>query len=206
MRRIDRKSLQAPARVLDLDLAVDGQVDVETLTVLRYNTVWCLSRIDGIPQEISFWDVTEDATISLDLLRELLSPGRNANGRTSPGPAPLKAASPDATVVICTRDRPAGLHATLESLRRQTDPNFWVLVVDNGSTSSASAKVVEEMGLPRCEYVVEPRPGLARARNRALDAVRISPLSTRIRSLPRSWDADPWRGGNTGPLLAALVG
>ena len=32
--------------------------------------------------------------------------------------------------------------------------------------------VVEGLGLPRWEYLVEPRPGLARARNRALSAVR----------------------------------
>ena len=27
--------------------------------------MWCLSRIDGVPQEISFWDVTEDAKVAL---------------------------------------------------------------------------------------------------------------------------------------------
>ena len=34
-----------------------------------------------------------------------------------------------------------------------------------------SAAVVEKVGLPRCDYVVEPRAGLSRARNRALAAV-----------------------------------
>jgi glycosyltransferase involved in cell wall biosynthesis len=172
MRRIDQKGLRAPARVLDLELAPVDQVDEDPLAVEQYNTMWCLSRIDGVPQEISFWDVTEDASVSIRGLRDRLRTGRTTNDRISPGPPPPRTASLDATVVICTRDRPVGLRATLASLERQTDSNFGVLVVDNGPSSPESATVVEELGLPRCEYLVEPRPGLARARNRALGAVR----------------------------------
>jgi glycosyltransferase involved in cell wall biosynthesis len=172
MRRIDRKALRAPARVLDLELAPVDQVDEDTVIVEQYNTMWCLSRIDGVPQEISFWDVTEDVSVSIQGLRDHLRTWRTADDQMSPGPPPPKTANPDATVVICTRDRPVGLRATLASLQRQTDSNFWILVVDNASSSTASATVVEKLGLPRCEYAVEPRPGLARARNRALSAVR----------------------------------
>jgi glycosyltransferase involved in cell wall biosynthesis len=43
--------------------------------------------------------------------------------------------------------------------------------VDNGSTSSKTAVVAAELSLPDWEYVVEPRPGLAHARNRGLGAV-----------------------------------
>ena len=49
------------------------------------------------------------------------------------------------TVVICTRDRPLGLGATLASLQRQTDPGFRVLVVENGS-SPESAESRREAG------------------------------------------------------------
>jgi hypothetical protein len=76
------------------------------------------------------------------------------------------------TVVICTRDRPAGLRSTLASLRRQDDPGFGVLVVDNSPGSPAVAAALEELGPPRRQCVVEPRPGLAWARNRALGTVR----------------------------------
>jgi glycosyltransferase involved in cell wall biosynthesis len=158
--------------VLDIELASVGQVDADELAVEEYDTVWCLSRINGVPQEISFWDVTGDQSVSIRSLCDQLDSGRVTNDRMSPGPPPPKTAGLDATVVICTRDRPVGLRAALASLQRQTDSNFGVLVVDNGSSSPESAAVVEELGLARCEYVVEPRPGLARARNRALDTVR----------------------------------
>ena len=172
MRRIDRKSLRAPARVLNLELASVEQGDEDRLAVEQYSTMWCLSRLDGVPQEISFWDVTEDASVSLRGLRDHLRAERTTDDRMSPGPPRPRTASLDATVVICTRDRPAGLNATLASLQRQTDSDFRILVVDNGSSSPESAKLVERLALPRCEYIVEPRAGLARARNRALGAVR----------------------------------
>src|ERR1035438_7486436 len=172
MRRIDQKGLRAPARVLDLELAPVDQVGDDPLAVEQYNTMWCLSRLDGVPQEISFWDVTEDASVSLRGLRDHLRAERTTDDRMSPGPPRPRTASLDATVVICTRDRPAGLNATLASLQRQTDSDFRILVVDNGSSSPESAKLVERLALPRCEYIVEPRAGLARARNRALGAVR----------------------------------
>lgn len=172
MLRIDRKSLRAPARVLDLELAPVNQVDDDTLKVENYDSLWCLSRLDGIPQEISFWNVAEDMSVSVRDLRHRLGTERIARNCRSMSPPPSTTASLDATVVICTRDRPTGLRATLASLECQTDSNFQVLVVDNSSSRSASATVVERLSLPRREYIVEPRPGLARARNRALSTVR----------------------------------
>jgi glycosyltransferase involved in cell wall biosynthesis len=171
MRRIDRKGLQAPARVLDLELTPVVGADAEIIEAERYNTMCCLSRLHGVPHEVSFWDVAEDARISLPELRDQLRTGSTASDW--PGQEPVRPGSAELgiTVVICTRDRPAGLRAALRSLRRQTDPSFAVLVVDNGSDSSA-ATVVDELGLSACEYTVEPRAGLARARNRALGAVR----------------------------------
>jgi glycosyltransferase involved in cell wall biosynthesis len=170
MRRIDRKGLKAPARVVDLELAPVERLGEDTLAVEEYDTMWCLSRIDGVPEEISFWDVTDDAKVTIKDLRGQLRPGRAGAQHGSPGQR-QETSNRDMTVVICTRDRPLGLHATLASLQRQTDHGFQVLVVDNGS-SPESAGVVEKLGLPLCEYVVEPRPGLSRARNRALGAVR----------------------------------
>ena len=171
MRRIDRKGLRAPARVLDFELAVD-HVDEDSLAVEQYNTIWCLSRVGGVPLEISFWDVAEDLSVSIHSLRDQLRTGMTMDDRMSPESSSPATASLDATVVICTRDRPIGLRATLASLQRQTDSTFGVLVVDNGSSSPESAMVVEDLAIPRCEYLVEPRPGLCRARNRALGAVR----------------------------------
>ena len=171
MRRIDRKGLRAPARVLDLELLPVSKFGQDALAVEQYDTIWCLSRMRGIPQEISFWDVTDDTDVSLRDLRDTLRAGRTVDDWVGQAPPP-QAASLDATVVICTRDRPAGLRATLASLRLQTDSNFRVLVVDNGSGGGESAKVVEQLDLPNCDYAIESRPGLARARNRALEIVR----------------------------------
>ena len=66
--------------------------------------------------------------------------------------------------------RSAGrLRRTLISLQSQTDSDFRILVVDNGSGSSSA--VVEELDLPHCDYIIEPIPGLSRARNRALSTI-----------------------------------
>ncbi|HEX8627203.1 MAG TPA: glycosyltransferase, partial [Catenuloplanes sp.] len=77
--------------------------------------------------------------------------------------------APEITVVVCTRERPGPLASCLESLRAQQYPRMRVLVVDNAPTSSATAQVVDaaadEMDI---RYLVEPRPGLSHARNRAV--------------------------------------
>src|ERR1022692_4167042 len=105
MRRIDRKGLRAPARVLDFELAVD-HVGEDSLAVEQYNTIWCLSRVGGVPLGISFWDVAEDLSVSIHSLRDQLRTGMTMDDRMSPEPSPPAMASLDATVVICTRDRP----------------------------------------------------------------------------------------------------
>src|ERR1700684_4480003 len=80
MRRIDRNALQAPARVLDVELATVAGLGEETIAVEQYNGLWCLARIDGVPQEISFWDVTEDLKLSIGALRDQLRAGLAADG------------------------------------------------------------------------------------------------------------------------------
>jgi glycosyltransferase involved in cell wall biosynthesis len=62
------------------------------------------------------------------------------------------------SVVVCTRDRPAALAACLRSL--SDEPADEILVVDNGSSLPVRAD--------RVRVVVEPRPGVAHARNLAL--------------------------------------
>lgn len=171
MRRIDRKDLQAPARVLDLDLSAGGDAHEAIIPVGHYNSVWCLSRIDSIPQEISFWDVSGDRALSIRELCDHLHPSMSRNKHVIQGKSDREIVGPDLTVVICTRNRPAGLRAALASLQDQSDSKFRTVVVDNGSSSQESAEVVDEVGLPDCEYVIEPRPGLSRARNRGLKAV-----------------------------------
>jgi glycosyltransferase involved in cell wall biosynthesis len=171
MKRIDRKDLRAPARVLDLELTPPVDAQEEIVAVEQYNTVWCLSRINGIPQEISFWDVAGDSAISLGTLRDRLRTEWPVNQPEIQGPSSEAKDSATLTVVIPTRDRPESLRAALTGLRGQSDSQFGVVVVDNAPGSKEAATVVETLALPSWEYVVEPRPGASHARNRGLSVV-----------------------------------
>ena len=177
MRRIDRTELKAPAHVLDVELAAGVGIGEETVAVEQYNALWCLSRIEGVPQEISFWDVADDVKISIGALRDQLRAGMAATEHVTQELPPQQTAIPrlDMTVVICTRDRASGLHTTLASLQQQTDSDFRVLVVENGSRPAESAAVVEKVGLPRCRLRCRaacgpfpcPEPGTRGRRYRA---------------------------------------
>ncbi|MEI7555063.1 glycosyltransferase [Candidatus Chlorohelix sp.] len=75
---------------------------------------------------------------------------------------------PNVTVAICTRGRPESLERALKSLLLLDYPadKLEVLVVDNAPPDDATEKVVARF--PQFSYVVEPRPGLDWARNRAI--------------------------------------
>jgi GT2 family glycosyltransferase len=79
-------------------------------------------------------------------------------------PAP----STSVTVAVCTRDRPDRLRRCLDALGCQRTPAS-VVVIDNAPSTDATARLVAEQ-FPGFGYVVEPRPGLDHARNRALSA------------------------------------
>ena len=73
---------------------------------------------------------------------------------------------------MLTYRRPEGLAEAIGMLRTQLDlvPDARLLVVDNDEQPSASAAVAEAAGGDvRVRYVHEPTPGIAAARNRALD-------------------------------------
>jgi O-antigen biosynthesis protein len=71
------------------------------------------------------------------------------------------------TVIVCTRNRPRLLDRSLSALSRVAYAPFDVLVVDNAPTNAAAREVAERHG---ARYVVEPVPGLSRARNRGVRA------------------------------------
>src|SRR5947207_1645838 len=70
---------------------------------------------------------------------------------------------PTCTVVVCTHDRPVPLARCLDGLKRLTYPRFKILVVDNGPSTAEARKIAARFGV---RYVIEPVPGLSRARNR----------------------------------------
>jgi GT2 family glycosyltransferase len=75
---------------------------------------------------------------------------------------------PSVTVAVCTRDRPARLSQCLAALESidYPDDRLELLVVDNAPSDDATRTLVHSR--PRFRYVVEPRPGLDWARNRAV--------------------------------------
>lgn len=79
---------------------------------------------------------------------------------------------PSLTVAICTKDRPDNLARCLNSLLKLQKPAsggsryFEILVVDNAPSDERTKKVCGV--LPVVRYVLEPKPGLNFARNRAL--------------------------------------
>jgi glycosyltransferase involved in cell wall biosynthesis len=170
MRRIERAGLRAPARVLDIGLPrADGSSDV--LDVTGIHSLWCLTREHGVPTGISFWDVSDDRTVRLS---DIVDAEMRDAGGTHGTAASAGVGDPPGiglTVAICTRDRPDGLRRALASLRDQTDRGFSLVVAENAPSSDAGADVVAGARLPRCSYVIEPRPGLSHTRNTALSRV-----------------------------------
>jgi glycosyltransferase involved in cell wall biosynthesis len=82
--------------------------------------------------------------------------------------------TPVLSVVICTWNRAAMLVGALKALLRQDDPPpHEILVVDNGSPDDTAARVRALAARhPHLRYLMEPRHGLAHARNAGLRAAR----------------------------------
>lgn len=84
----------------------------------------------------------------------------------------VKSSGPTVTAVICTRDHPEGLQRCLQSLQSQDYPRLSIMVVDNAPTTNLTALAVEASDGPHTvSYVLEPKPGLSRARNRSIREV-----------------------------------
>lgn len=69
------------------------------------------------------------------------------------------------TLVICTRNRPSMLRECLVAVSKLSPAPDEVLVVDNSTGDEATRRTAEEFS---ARYLIEPVPGLSRARNRAL--------------------------------------
>ena len=78
-------------------------------------------------------------------------------------PAAPRPRAPSLTVVVCTRDRPQQLARCLEGLARLDPRPDDVIVVDNAPRTEAAAETVARY--PWMRRVVEPQPGLDRARS-----------------------------------------
>lgn len=80
-------------------------------------------------------------------------------------------ALPPVTVAVCTRDRVDHLRRCLSAIERLHYPRLDVLVIDNAPKTAAAERLVRDK-FKRVRYLVEPRPGLDWARNRAIMEAR----------------------------------
>lgn len=164
MHLIDRQLMRAPGRVIQVELTATTRQQ-RLVDVSAERTLWCLYRLSGVPHSIAIWDVSDDDSIEVPDPPGVSLPPASAPAESAERPRDRL------SVVICTRDRPAGLARTLQSLEHQTDRDFDVLVVDNAPTTHPVAGVVGDSDLQCCRYVIESKPGLSRARNKALKEI-----------------------------------
>jgi glycosyltransferase involved in cell wall biosynthesis len=151
-----------PLAVATLDLA-DGNVEMRTPVpeaasmsrafVLLRDHSWPVG-IDVLPMH----DGNVSATMASQLRREVPS-STSRSGRTD---LPF-------SVVVCTRNRTHLLERSLPALLELMTPERELIVVDNAPRDNRTAELVATFG-NRVRYVVEPTPGLARARNCGLAA------------------------------------
>jgi glycosyltransferase involved in cell wall biosynthesis len=73
------------------------------------------------------------------------------------------------SVIICTRNRPTELARCLDAVSKLSPGPSEVLVVDNASSDASAFEVAKAFHV---RYLVEPRTGLSRARNRGAHACR----------------------------------
>jgi O-antigen biosynthesis protein len=150
-----------PIRVLNLELSRP----VAELTGLDgYGSARLLVRGHGVP--LGFVDVdVRDGVCPADAIRAAVRESGLERSVPSP-PAPFDGPWPSVAVAVCTRGRPADLAECLAHLVRLDYPRVEILVVDNAPEDEATAAVCARY--PAVRRVVEPRPGLNWARNRAV--------------------------------------
>jgi glycosyltransferase involved in cell wall biosynthesis len=155
--RFDEIEITRPLSALDF---AAGETGAGLLVRRKGRPIGFLMRENGgkptwFPEELSAWIGNELKTkIVEEAIRDELT--------WLPASAPF----PSLSVAICTRDRPAALSRCLESvlsLRRKY--RFELLVVDNAPSEQGTAELVGRFSEAR--YVLEERPGLNFARNRA---------------------------------------
>lgn len=158
------------ARVLDIELtSAPAEVPLDP-----HDTAFVLVRVHGHPV----------GTVRVACPERVLTATRlRAAVDTTPGLAPragrrlvLDALLPDPSpappsvswsVVVCTRDRPEQLERCLKSIVELEDRPTQVLVVDNAPSTPQAEELARRFGV---DHLLEPVPGLNRARRLALDA------------------------------------
>ncbi len=134
-----------------------------------------LVRSSGAPIEFVEMPLPAAGLLTADIVdalsdraAERLATAADADPTHPSAPRPL------VSVVVCTRDRGPELAQCLENLAQLTYGNLEILIVDNAPTTTVSREVVLARVATdaRFRYVLEPGPGLSKARNRGLAEAR----------------------------------
>jgi O-antigen biosynthesis protein len=177
--------LMAPVQLLDLEWSEGTRaIDVDP----GHTAVRALVRVHGVPVGWATLPVTDGrctsrrveaavvkqcghAIVTHLVADALAAPGGWCEDGLLHAPHPVWTGPfPLVTVAVCTHDRTHHLERCLESWSRLDYPRLDRLVVDNAPTSDATEALVRRH--PEVRYVREPRPGLDRARNRAIAEAR----------------------------------
>jgi O-antigen biosynthesis protein len=163
----------APIKIHDIETtaplpAIPAQ---DAVTGERFGGAFCLLRKNGTPVAL-LESPLHGANIIPRELQALVSKSL-ASESAGHDPALLSTTGLAATVVIATRDRPASLAVTLDSILVQDYPNFDIVVVDNAPRSTETADLIARRyaSTGRVIYLREDRPGLGRAHNAGMSKV-----------------------------------
>jgi GT2 family glycosyltransferase len=154
-----------PAWVGEVDLdAPPAGLDLDA----RFRGARLLCTRSGRPVAVLDVGLTDGRLSAANLTATLadVPPGVPKRGVDAPEPPVL----PTATVAVCTRNRPDHVAVLLAHLRALPEPSARLLVVDNAPDDDRTRDLVLAAAAddPRLRYVREDRPGVSRARNRAL--------------------------------------
>ncbi len=176
--------MRKPAKVLPIDLDrpiqdLDGLDDYRSVrAILRWNTtpVGYIDvplddgRCSASALRAAVFHVHRNNLLRHLVRRDLDRGLRVDGGREPPESGDERGRAGDdlrVTVAVCTRDRAQQLKDCLDSLRALDYRNLEVLVVDNAPSNADTRELVRKE-FPEFHYVLEPRPGLDWARNRAI--------------------------------------
>ena len=82
--------------------------------------------------------------------------------------------APFVSIIVATHDRLESLQACIASLLSVNYPHYEILIVDNASSTTATANFVRQnyANIQQVRYLREERPGASWARNRGIEAAR----------------------------------
>lgn len=148
---------RAPDEVATIDIGQSAQVSLDFATA-RPTGYRAVVLRDGVPLAEEIVRCSDDVE---RVIRSFV--------RTDVSAAPTRALEADAVMaddvalIVCSKDRAVLLDGCLAAIGKMRPPPGEVLVVDNGSRDGSTLAVAARHGV---RVVVEPRPGLDRARNR----------------------------------------